>query len=219
MNEEKRLKKLKKTRETQQKLTYQDLLLLLDQDEVVREKIRAMPGLASEVVEKTGRVLVRGTADETPALSEPLAADPLRKQLAPELDLLRRVQSDPELQKPLNWLDVEASEGRQLVRLLVRAAQWDEVIRLWEHLADRCKKDQRMASDAERQLLTAVLAVHNQCWSGEHKPSLIHVNPGTPYHYEQHQSGNATGDTIRAEWLPGLRNAGGSVVKKPLVET
>lgn len=212
-NEDESLSAFDKT----QQPTDQTLLVLLNE-------IKTEMGEMKEKFEQLSHQLEaersnRGEGSTVPQL--PPTPDPLREELAPELDLLCRVQATASELQNLDWLeDVKTSkDGRQLVRLLVRAAQWDEIIRLWDLLAERCKRDEKAASKPKQKLLAEALAVHNQRWTADHQASLIHVSPGTPYDFEQHQRGNTTGNTIRAEWLPGLRNAGGNVVKKPLVET
>lgn len=141
--------------------------------------------------------------------------DPLRGQLAPELALLKAVKADAELAQA--WLWADESEGRQLVRLLAVLSEWDEVLRLWSCLADRCKNGQRAATPAELHLLQAALALHNLRWR-DRSACLVRVDSGLPFHHETMERGPSKGNTVAGVWLPGLENAAGQAQKKPLVD-
>ena len=141
--------------------------------------------------------------------------DPLRGQLAPELALLKAVKADAELAQA--WLWADESEGRQLVRLLAVLSEWDEVLRLWSCLADRCKNGQRAATPAELHLLQAALALHNLRWR-DRSARLVRVDSGVPFHHETMERGPSKGNTVTKVWLPGLENAAGQAQKKPLVD-
>ena len=142
--------------------------------------------------------------------------DPLRGELTPELKLLKLVQDDPEWNSV--WLWAEESEGRQLVRLLALLSDWDEVLSLWKRLADRCKKDQRSANQAERSLLQSVLDIHNLRYR-DRAARLVMAEIGIPFHHETMERGSVKGITVAEVWLPGLENAAGQVQKKPVVKT
>lgn len=225
-----------------EKLTVPDLLLLLREDKQVRNLIReivAPPATHSsnDEVPTTPQHGVDDDDDERGMLAPPLrpvaptptarlpavapasvAVDPLRQQLAPELALLRAVRADTDM--AATWLGAAADEdeGRQLLRVVACAAQWELLSELWEKLASRCKQDQRAANAAELTMLRAALALHNLRWHGR-AAQLAEVAAGTPYDYDRHQRGTPSGDTVRALWLPGLVNAGGQLHKKPLVQT
>ena len=140
----------------------------------------------------------------------------LRQELTPELQFLKLVQTDTELAAWL--LDTEATEGRQLTRLIAMAAQWDQILQLWDRLAERCKEGQRPASIAEKEILTASLSVHNLIWNDK-QAYLKSAILGVTYNYEQHERGTTQGDKVNSEWLPGLVNPAGTMQKKPLVQT
>lgn len=167
----------------------------------------------------------------------PAPVDPLRQQLAPELALLAQVQADAELAALLighpatgdeqadetgNEAEAdaaEATEGRQLARLLARAAQWDVVQKLWDALAMRCKQKQAPATPAELNALQMAVALHNLRWQ-DRQARLLPAEAGERYNFEAQQRGNkgSGGDTIRALWLPGLQSANGEQSRKALVE-
>ncbi len=220
-----------------EKLTTPDLLLLLREYAPLRALIREIATEADEVgpedhdagSDAADDEDERGSAPHAPpplairaepehiARPVPHPTDLLRQQLAPELALLLALRADAELAAA--WLSAAAEdEGRQLTRLIACAAQWDLLSDLWEKLAARCKQAQRAASAAEMQILRGALALHNLRWQGR-QAQLADVAVGMQYDYERHQRGTATGDSVRALWLPGLVNAGGQLHKKPLVQT
>jgi len=211
-----------------EKLTFADLLLLLREDSTLRTLVRdivAMP-LASNADEQHHADRLPDTQPIAAALASvppvarreqvPSVSDPLRAQLAPTLMLLRLVQADADISA--DWLGEQVDEGQQLLQLVACAAQWDVLSDLWDKLANRCKQGQRAASPDELYILRTSLALHNLRWRGR-QARLVEVAAEATYDYERHQRGNSTGDRVRAQWLPGLVNAGGQLQKKPLVQT
>jgi hypothetical protein len=222
-----------------EKLYFPDLLLLLKHDDELRSLIRSIVAHPAEEedsadVQETQEDIVDEPAEGPPPKSvmqtlwlapappppappPPAPVDPLRRQLATQLALLQAVRADEEL--TAQWLGTgQEDEGQQLVRLIARVSQWDTVVDLWDLLASRCKQGKRAASPAEHQILAAALAAHNLRWMGR-QAGFRHVEVGVSYDYKYHLRGTPTGDTVRAEWLPGLTNAGGEVQKSPLVQT
>lgn len=221
------------------KLAYDDLLLLLRDDPAIRDLIRAaaarpeaveppadrVPAPASPGRE-TGREASReaGARHATGAVeltsgtqNQPASALPLAHELAPELALLALVKLDAEVATAL-LAGVEGGQGRELVSLIARAAQWSTILELWDRLAQRCKEGKAPASAGELEILAGCLHIHNAIWDGR-QAAVTHVVPGATYDYRLHERGTPAGDVVRAEWLPGLVNAGGQVQKKPLVQT
>lgn len=143
-------------------------------------------------------------------------ADPLRSSLSKELAFLQAVKSDTAIHQ--QYLGNTANdEGQQLIQLLIRAAQWDAVLQLWELLANRCKKDQRAATQDELFILNAALAAHNRIWSG--RQAQLQSITTDRFDYERHERAGLKGDHIDEEFLPGLVNAAGKLQKKALVKT
>jgi hypothetical protein len=221
-----------------EKLYFPDLLLLLRHDEELRALIRSIVERPAEEedsadVQEAPEEIVDEPVEAPPpkpviqtfwpipapppAPPPPAPVDPLRRQLATQLALLQAVRADEELAS--QWLGTgQEDEGHQLVRLIARVSQWDTVVDLWDLLANRCKQGKRAASLAEHQILAAALAAHNLRWTGR-QAVFRHVEVGAAYDFRHHQRGTSTGDTVRAEWLPGLTNAGGEMQKPPLVQT
>lgn len=141
--------------------------------------------------------------------------DPLRAELRSELKLLKAVRADAELTEA--WLWVTESEGRQLVRLLAILSEWDEVLSLWCRLADRCKNGQRAATRAELSILQMALELHNLRWR-DRAARVLTAEIGAAFHHETMERGTTKGSTVAEVWLPGLNNAAGQSLKKPLVK-
>lgn len=215
-----------------EKLSYPDLFLMLREDKELRKLIRAIAKSSKAEVPEDTQIPPENTVDdeEIPEkssstvknISTPLGLslpewDPLRKTLSPELVLLAQVREDAEM--AADWLGEAADdEGRQLVRLIARAAQWDSILDLWERLSARCKARQCAALPEELAILDACLKIHNLIWHSR-QADFTHATIGASYDYRQHQRGTSTGETIEAEWLPGLTNASGTTQKPPLVAT
>jgi hypothetical protein len=220
MNESKRLEKLQETSMfgSSEKLTYQDLLLLLREDREVRRLVRALQDKpAQDHADHADRYEAPKPVTYERLPPPPPAPDPLREELAPVLLLLPLLKQDSELANA--WLGtLPENEGQQCLRLVVCASQWEVLSDFWEKIASRCKQAQRPAHSHEQALLAGAVLLHNLRWQGR-QAQLVEVATGSPYDYERHQRGTPTGDTVRALWLAGLMNAGGQLHKKPLVQT
>lgn len=142
--------------------------------------------------------------------------DSLREQLVAQLALLKTLSADEELSS--TWLLESESEGQQLTRLLATAAQWERLLELWDLMAERCKSQARPASAAELHILDGCLEIHNLIWR-DRQAQLCCVEVGAEYDYRLHQRSTLRGEVIRAQWLPGLANAGGERQRLPLAAT
>lgn len=164
-------------------------------------------------VEKPVEVFVDRIVEKIIEVEKP---DPLRLSLTRELEILAAVNRDADIQKL--WLSgAEYTEGQQLIQLTARAAQWDEVLQLWDLLANRCKQAQRPATSDELQILAAAVAIHNRIWSG--RQAQLQSATTERFDYEIHERVGLKGDHISEECLPGLVNAAGKLLKKCLVKT
>lgn len=180
------------------------------------EQADLVPQLLSEPYVIT-KEIIKEVVKEVPVVQEIKVHDPLRGELADELTLLAYVREDADL---MQWLGVSsgATEGSQLIATIASLATWEQIMRLWDKFAERCKQAQHPASPAERFILQKAIILYNHNWP-KHPASLNSPNIGLAYHFEQHQRGNATGETIAVVWLPALIDSAGKVCKKPLVAT
>lgn len=204
-------------------ITYPDLLLLLRHDPALKALLQA------EASDKDGigtcttdvpYVLVEDDAKTalTPEVKSVVASQAeLDSCLSAERLLLDKVCTDAELSALLSPGQTEPT-ARKLVRLIAVAAQWERVLQLWDMLAARCRQQQRAATPDELAILNGCLALHNLIWQGR-QARLDQVVSGEAYDYRRHERGTPQGESIQAQWLPGLLNAAGQLQKKTLVET
>lgn len=222
-------------------LTHADLLHLLKEDPQLRHILQNLlrpstteGSAASDPVPQPGRSDPKGKRSTERALqtihnetdaatrshvtpAESVSEDRLRGELSSELELLNLVRTDQELSKV--WLNgLDEPEGKQLMRVVALAAQWDQVLGLWDRLAERCKSATCGASSDELALLGGCVAVHNLIWF-DRQASLQIAETGTEYHYQKHERGTPKGTQIKDVWLPGLVNPAGQLQRKPLVKT
>lgn len=234
-DKEKRLEKLTKESSFPEKLTYTDLLLLLEQDEQVQSLIRqlaltadqppvpetpAQDSAQDEQIEMQGSDSVLAEAEPVPEpVTEPqppTEAELFYAALTPQLEFLQAVQADQEI--AAIWLKEDETQAQSLVRLLARASQWDQLIELWDVFASRCKKEGRALTNIETQLLQYSLACYNLTLNSR-QAELVWPECPAVFDHEQHTRGTPQGEKVTTVWLPGLTNAAGKLQKKPLVAT
>ena len=207
----------KQPKSLQAPINYDELLRLLNEDDKVKHLLQQlMKNWFANLMDAP----VQPDTPESNHISPPtpVVVDTLRDELADEWVLWQLVCADAELAEL--WLgDQNASQGQQLVSLIAHAAQWEQILVLWEILAERCKQRNAAAKTNEQQILTAALAIHNRLWLGR-QAALISANVGDAYNYKQHQRGGSpVGEQILAVWLSGLLNVGGELLKPILVAT
>lgn len=234
-DKEKRLEKLTKESSFPERLSYADLLLLIEQDERVQSLIRSLAQAEEQVSEpetptqETEReelsetiaatsiqVAVEPQPEPKPEPQSPSLAETFYTQLKPQLEFLHATQADKEI--ACLWLKEDENEAAALVRLLARASQWDQLTELWDVFASRCKKQERALTSSETRLLQYSLACYNLTLNSRQAELLWPECPAA-FDHQQHTRGTPQGETVTAVWLPGLTNAAGKLQKKPLVAT
>lgn len=242
MNDEqkKRLKEIKKDGKKPVSIGYSDLILLVRYDDELVRLLKQIfqPAicsdnqeqpladsnaeyLATQLPEEPNSAVLSSDAEShnvamNPESAVPSDADRFYKELQPALQLLALVQQDSDLNK--RWLRADESGSAGLLRLVATAAQWDQLLELWDLLAGRCKANQRKASDEERQLLESCLAFYNLTLRSR-QALLITPKPTVAFDHTQHIRATPQGEILVSVWLPGLTNAAGVIQKKPLVAT
>lgn len=148
---------------------------------------------------------------------EELSAFQSRFSAPSELELLRH---DPQLARDMGLGDLPDDYTQALIQGVAVLAQLDSLERLWAVLKERCETDQRPASPAELALLAAVVAWHNHNWR-ERPYRLIEVEPSSTYHFDSHLRSRHTsvGETVAAQYLPGIADGAGNPLRKALVCT
>lgn len=144
--------------------------------------------------------------------------DPLRQGLSEPLTLIAKIKSDPEFSG--FWLDGIQGESEELMTILIKLGNFEEITRLHDWLKDRCKKRQSAITNDEKYILETALKLHNKAYKSRNA-QLNYVEPNIKYDFKNHERANTNGETVKACWLPGLKNAAGILLEKnkPLVET
>jgi hypothetical protein len=207
-----------------EKLEYQDLLLLLKHDNEFRELIsqvsdsfenvlakKAVVEEAENVVEKI--VEVEKIVNKTIGLQ-----DPIREELKVQLDTLTWLTQQPELMQCLN-LKPNLTQGQLLLAWCAFVSNLQNIIMLWERLSEQCSVDKREVTKQELKILEVTLQQHNANYQ-QHAVTLFAVPEGTPFDFEIHKRIiTAQGSHIEQCYLAGLVDTNGKMLCKPLVKT
>lgn len=130
-----------------------------------------------------------------------------------EFDFLRQVKNYPELASIL------LPNGEEnLLKLIVIAAQWNNVLRVWDALAIQVKKTHHTISTTEWQILEHCLALFNLTLQSS-QAILQSPEQGASYDYDIHQKVLGSGGNIEQILLEGLYNAAGDSVRTAIVTT
>lgn len=138
--------------------------------------------------------------------------------LKPWTDFQTALLQDRALAKLLLEQYSEEDALPQLIRLIAVAAQWEQVERVWDELKQRCDREKRPATAQELALLNYCVAAHNLAWHNR-QAKTNDIAIGTAYDSKKHTRATPRGDTISAQWLPELYNAGGIIKRQALVYT
>lgn len=130
-----------------------------------------------------------------------------------EFDFLRQVKNSPELASILL-----PNGDENLLKLIVIAAQWNNVLRVWDALAIQVKKTHQTISTTERQILEHCLALFNLTLQSS-QAILQSPEQGASYDYDIHQKVLGSGGNIEQILLAGLYNAAGDSVRTAIVTT
>lgn len=137
------------------------------------------------------------------------------KPLAEYQPLVQYVAKHPTL---ASILLTNAQPQEQVLRFLVCGAQWSNILRVWDVLAEQAKQTQQPINATEQQVLDACLSLFNQTLT-DCQAQLQAVEQGASYNYEQHQRANAKGERVQTVLLQGLLNAADDVVRSAVVLT
>lgn len=114
---------------------------------------------------------------------------------------------------------IENNIEKEWIVLIVKASQWDNIVQAWDKLADQCKLEKHKPEDSKINVIKICLQLINYRWSGMSAVLIEDIHKDEHYDFHKHQRINQDGDIIKELWLPGLKNAGGEIVRKPLVLT
>ena len=215
-----------------EKLDYQDLLLLLKHDNEFRELItqvahssenalveKAVVPKAEKVVEKTVEVEKIVEIEVEKIVNKTIELqDPIRGELKLQLDALTWLTKQPIFMQCLN-LKPSLTQGQILLAWCAFASNLQNIIILWELLSEQCSVDKRAVTTEELHFLEVTLQQHNANYH-QYAVTLLPVTEGTPFDFEIHKRIiTAQGSGVGECCLAGLLDTDGKMLCKPLVKT
>lgn len=135
------------------------------------------------------------------------------KPFLDEVEFFEKVSQEPALAQIL--LPNQSSNIKQLI---VNASQWNNILRVWDELANIIKCQQIAISDNQMKILLHCLKLFNLTLSNR-QVRLDSPEVGDSYDYEIHEQVMGDGDSITQVLLPSLCNAGDERVRPALVAT
>lgn len=121
-------------------------------------------------------------------------------QLEAQYQLWQSLQAHPHLHTIFNQTQF-SDEAKDVLTFVACASQWENVVRVWDALAEQCKASHQPISNAERALLQNCIDLYNRTTS---KPAqLVEPQQGDPYDYQKHTL-LGTGTQVQTVLLPAL---------------
>lgn len=160
--------------------------------------------------------VIKEVVKEVPVEVVKTVTEPFATELAHYRQFCQAIAQDEALSRLLR-LEPNANESQRFIQLIVNVAQWSKLEMIWQELADRCKREQRPATETELAILNTALMLFN--FTTTLKASLAQPAVGESFNYQTQQRGNPTGEQIIAIWLPSLIDARKTAVKLAVVET
>lgn len=143
---------------------------------------------------------------------EPAWVDSL-KPFLDEVEFFKKVRQEPALAQILL-----PNQSTNIKQLIVNASQWNNILRVWDELANIIKCQQIAISDNQMKILLHCLKLFNLTLSNR-QVRLDSPEVGDSYDYEIHEQVMGDGDSITQVLLPSLCNAGDERVRPALVAT
>ena len=135
------------------------------------------------------------------------------KPFLDEVEFFEKVSQEPALAQILL-----PNQSTNIKQLIVNASQWNNILRVWDELADAVKSQQRAISQNQKVILLHCLKLFNLTLSNR-QVRLDSPEVGDSYDYEIHEQVMGDGDSITQVLLPSLCNAGDERVRPALVAT
>lgn len=135
------------------------------------------------------------------------------KPFLDEVEFFEQVRQEPDLAQILL-----PNQSTNIKQLIVNASQWNNILRIWDELADAVKSQQRAISNNQMAILSHCLELFNLTL-GNRQVRLDSPEVGDSYDYEIHEQVMGDGDSITQVLLPSLCNAGDERVRPALVAT
>ena len=135
------------------------------------------------------------------------------KPFLDEVEFFEKVSQEPALAQILL-----PNQSTNIKQLIVNASQWNNILRVWDELANIIKFQQIAISDNQMKILLHCLKLFNLTLSNR-QVRLDSPEVGDSYDYEIHEQVMGDGDSITQVLLPSLCNAGDERVRPALVAT
>lgn len=133
------------------------------------------------------------------------------KPFLDEVEFFEKVSQEPALAQILL-----PNQSTNIKQLIVNASQWNNILRVWDELANIIKCQQIAISDNQMKILLHCLKLFNLTLSNR-QVRLDSPEVGDSYDYEIHEQVMGDGDSITQVLLPSLCNAGDERVRPALV--
>lgn len=128
--------------------------------------------------------------------------------------VLQSLQSYPKLMTILNPQSTQ-DESSQLLDFTARSSQWDNIVRVWEQLAEQCKNTHQAVKADELLILKNCIDLYNRTLNG-HQAQLEFPQIGDEYDYAKHTQ-LSDGDEVQEVLLPALSSPAKSYAKLAIV--
>ena len=135
------------------------------------------------------------------------------KPFLDEVEFFEKVSQEPALAQILL-----PNQSTNIKQLIVNASQWNNILRVWDELANIIKCQQIAISQNQKVILLHCLKLFNLTLSNR-QVRLDSPEVGDSYDYEIHEQVMGDGDSITQVLLPSLCNAGDERVRPALVAT
>ena len=178
-----------------------------EQEPKVIEKIVEVPVEVEKIVYQDRIVEKRVDFEVVPEWVDSL------KPFLDEVEFFEKVSQEPALAQILL-----PNQSTNIKQLIVNASQWNNILRVWDELANIIKCQQIAISDNQMKILLHCLKLFNLTLSNR-QVRLDSPEVGDSYDYEIHEQVMGDGDSIIQVLLPSLCNAGDERVRHALVAT
>lgn len=165
-----------------------------------------------EVPVKIEKIVYQDRIVEKLVEVKPAGVDSL-KPFLDEVEFFEQVRQEPALAQILL-----PNQSTNIKQLIVNASQWNNILRVWDELANIIKCQQIAISDNQMNILSHCLELFNLTL-GNRQVRLDSPEVGDSYDYEIHEQVMGDGDSITQVLLPSLCNAGDERVRPALVAT
>ncbi len=187
--------------------------------EIVEKDNQLEPQVIEKVIEvpvekiiEVEKIVYQDRIVETPVETVPSWVDDLVPFIE-ELEFFDQVKNEPDVANILL-----PDQSNNIKRLVINASQWNNILRIWDELANQVKTKKNAISTNQMAILIHCLALFNLTLINRqaklHSPSIA-----DNYDYEIHEKVIGSSDRIIEILLPSLYNAGNEQVRPALVVT